>query len=354
MSPAQAQKARGVDDSPYLEQFRDALADRPVLVTGAGGLIGSAMCGALAGLGAHVTGSGRSKASPSAIGVARWIKADLTRPDEVQALLKKSKPDLVFNLAGSLRGERSVAAIAPTLTSNLIATINLLVASQAIGASRIVNTGSLQEPTQAEEVPCSPYATSKWAGNAYARMFNDLFGLEAVIVRLFMVYGPGQNDHTKLIPYVTHRYLKGERPRLTSGEYQADWIYVDDAVEGLIGAACVPEAKGGTFELGTGRLTSVRYVTKEIKHILGSPVDPEFGAKSDRRREVVRLPELRSSRKVLGWSATTSLSDGLRKTVLSFRDAFNKTRDGIMTIGVMLWSRGSGDQPLVENVAAFF
>jgi len=155
---------------------------------------------------------------------------------------------------------------------------------------------------------------------------------------------------------VTQRYLKGQRPRLTSGKYQADWIYVDDAVEGLIGAACVPEAKGGTFELGTGRLTSVRDVTKEIKHILGSPIDPEFGAEPDRRHEVVRLPELRASKKVLGWSATTSLSDGLRKTVQSFRDAFNKTRGGIMTIGVMLCSDGmrSGERPLIENVAAFF
>ena len=97
-------------------------------------------------------------------------------------------------------------------------------------------------------------------------------------------------------------------------------------------------------------------MTKEIKHILGSPVDPEFGAVPDRRREVVRLPELRESKKVLGWSATTSLSDGLRKTVLSFRDAFNKTRGGIMAIGVMLLTGGMryAERPLIENVAAFF
>jgi nucleoside-diphosphate-sugar epimerase len=191
------------------------------------------------------------------------------------------------------------------------------------------------------------------AGNAYARMFNDLFGLEAVIVRLFMVYGPGQNDHTKLIPYVTHRYLKGERPRLTSGEYEADWIYVDDAVEGLIGAACVPEAKGGTFELGTGRLTSVRYVTKEIKHILGSQVDPEFGAEPDRRREVVRLRMRKQEGS--GWSATTSLSDGLRDCAVGpgrLQQDSRRHHDD----QVMLWAGGmrSGERALIKNVAAFF
>lgn len=341
MSSAKSHQIADVAETPYVEQFRDTLAGRPVLVTGAGGLIGSALCRTLAGLGARVTGSGRGKAQPPAAGpIDRWIGVDLTRPEDVQSLVATAAPDLVFNLAGSVRGERSQAAIPPTIAGNFIATVNLLMAAQAAGVSRFVNTGSLQEPTAAEEAPCSPYAASKWAANAYVRMFNDLFGLETVIVRLFMVYGPGQNDGTKLVPYVTHRYLSGAAPRLTSGVYEADWIYVDDVVEGLIGSACVPAAKGGTFELGTGRLTSVREVTTQIKQILGSSIDPEFGAVPERPREVYRVAELGPSRSILGWQAHTGLSEGLRKTVLSFCDAFRKAYDGATTVGIALASVG--------------
>lgn len=341
---AKAQQVQVVSETPtsYLDQFRDALRGRPVLVTGAGGLIGSSLCRTLAGLGARVTGSGRSKAQPAAAGpLHHWIAADLGKPDDVQALVAAAAPDLVFNLAGSVRGERSLTAIAPTLADNLIATVNLLMASKAAGASRFVNTGSLQEPVMAEGVPCSPYAASKWAANAYVRMFNDQFGLETVIVRLFMVYGPGQNDRTKLVPYVTHRYLSNAAPRLTSGVYEADWIYVDDVVEGLIGSACVAEAKGGTFELGTGSLTSVREVATQIKQILGSPIDPEFGAVAERTREVYRVAELEASRKILGWQANTTLPEGLRRTVASFRDSFRKAYDGMMTLALALVSVGS-------------
>lgn len=335
------QQARGASRSAYLERFRETLQGRSVLVTGAAGLIGGALCRALAGLGAEVTGSGRKGSRPAdAAPDARWVDADLTQQKDVQALMAAGKPDIVFNLAGSVRGERTLAAIAPTLAGNFVATINLLLAAQAVGASRFVNTGSLQEPTGADDAPCSPYAASKWAANAYVRMFGDQFGLETVIARLFMVYGPGQNDRTKLVPYVTRRFLSGVAPRLTSGVYEADWIYVDDVVEGLIALACVPEAKGKTIELGTGRLTSVRDVAMEIKKILGTPLEPEFGAVPDRPREVYRVADLGPSREILGWHPRTSLAEGLRQTVGALSSGLRKAYDGAVALGLVLISLG--------------
>lgn len=336
--------ARQIGDAavtPYLERFRDALDGRSVLVTGAGGLIGSALCRMLVGLGARVTGSGRSGSQPASVGsIHRWIATDLTRQDDVQALMAAAAPDFVFNLAGSVRGERSQAAIAPTIAGNLVATVNLLMAAQAAGVTRFVNTGSLTEPTGAEEAPSSPYAASKWAANAYVRMYGDLFDLETAIVRLFMVYGPGQNDGTKLVPYVTRRFLSGVAPRLTSGVYEADWIYIDDVVEGVVAAACVPAANGMTIELGTGRLTSVREVAEQIKEILGTPIEPEFGAVPERPREVYRVAELGPSKEILDWQPRTSLPEGLRKTVSSLRAGFRKVFDGAMTVGTFLVSIG--------------
>jgi nucleoside-diphosphate-sugar epimerase len=88
-------------------------------------------------------------------------------------------------------------------------------------------------------------------------MFYKLYGLPVVMVRPFMTYGPGQDEH-KLIPYVILSLLKGEAPRLSSGEQQFDWIYVDDVTDGFVAAAQADNTESHTVDLGSGRLVSVR------------------------------------------------------------------------------------------------
>jgi len=95
-------------------------------------------------------------------------------------------------------------------------------------------------------------------------MFFALYQLPVVILRVFMVYGPGQGDLQKLVPYVITSLLKGETPRFTSGTREVDWIYVEDVVAAFLEAARAPGVEGATLDVGTGKLVTVRQVVERF------------------------------------------------------------------------------------------
>ncbi len=144
--------------------------------------------------------------------------------------------------------------ILPTFHSNLASTVNLLTMAAETGCRRVVLTGSLAEPDpkNGELFPSAPYAAAKWASSGYARMFHALYQFPVVIARVFMVYGPAQQDLTKLIPYVTLSLLRGETPKITSGDRLVDWVYVSDVVEGFVALGQAPGIDGETLDLGSG------------------------------------------------------------------------------------------------------
>jgi nucleoside-diphosphate-sugar epimerase len=228
------------------------------------------------------------------------------------------KPDTVYHLAGAVTGNPAFELVLPTYHSHLTSTVNLLTALAETGCRRVVVTGTLVEPPPGdpEPVPHSPYAAAKWAGVGYARMFHALYAVPAVIVRLFMTYGPSQAAD-KIIPSTITALLKGAPPRLSSGVWLADWAFVDDVIEGMIQAASVPGIEGATFELGSGRLNSIRTMVETLVRITGSGAAPIFGALPDRpgNSEIEIAANTAPAAERLGWTATTSIESGLRQTV---------------------------------------
>ena len=201
-----------------------------VVVTGASGFIGSRICSSLAAGGASVFGVSRTAGHPQQ-GDIQWLVGDLTDFETVLGLLEVAKPDAIVHLASKVGGNRGLDWVLPTFTANLVSTVNLLTAVAQMRRGRFVLAGSMEEPRPGDSgVPRSPYAASKWAGSGYARMFEALYDVDAVILRIFMTYGPGQLDISKLVPYVVGSLLRNERPALTGGERRADWIFVDDVV----------------------------------------------------------------------------------------------------------------------------
>ncbi len=248
-----------------------------------------------------------------------WWRADFRDTVATRSLLAAVLPDVVFHLAGCVSGGRGIEAVLRTLEHNLQGTVNLLLAVTELGCGRIVLAGSLEEPDEeGAEVYSSPYAASKWATRAYARVFHTLYGTPVVSTRIFKVYGPGRQPYTRFVPYIISSLLSGEAPKLTSGERKVDWIYIDDVVEGLLSCARSQDVIRGTVDLGSGCLTEVRAVAFLIARLMGTEIRPEFGALADRQMEQVRVADTRRTYDQLGWQPTTSLT-GLRTTIAWFR-----------------------------------
>ncbi|MCI0400479.1 MAG: NAD-dependent epimerase/dehydratase family protein, partial [Gammaproteobacteria bacterium] len=245
-----------------------------------------------------------------------WWQGDVADFQQVQCLFAEIKPDYVFNLASEVTGSRDLTAVMPTFRANLESAVNLLVAATLIGTNRVVLTGSLEEPEGDVPfvVPASPYAAAKWAASGYARLFHALYRTPAVLARLFMVYGPGQSDLRKLVPYVSLSLLKGQAPKLSSGTRPVDWVYIDDVVSGLLLAGSRHDLEGQTVDIGSGTLITVREVVRMLCQIANTNIAPEYGALQDRPMEQVRKADVRATQNAMAWMPRTSIRSGLEQT----------------------------------------
>ena len=292
-----------------------AHAGAKALVTGGAGFIGSRVCDLLRAAGWTVHSVSRRAAG--ARSAHRHWQLDLTDAAATQELVKELRPDYVFHLASHVWGAPDLKHVLPTFHNNLQTTVNLLHALAGTACRKFIITGSLVEPEarSGANVPGAPYAASKWAASDYVRMFHVLYQLPGAIARVFMVYGPAQQDPTKLIPYVIEQVLKGEAPQITSGKRLIDWVYVDDIAIGLARMAVLPGTAGATIDLGSGSLISTAELVEKVCELMGAKLRPAFGALPDRPMEPVTAARSAETRRMLGWAPETSLAEGLKRTI---------------------------------------
>jgi nucleoside-diphosphate-sugar epimerase len=290
------------------------LAGQRVLITGASGFLGRKLTQRLIQCGAEVHGISRADRVGTP-GPSRWWRADMEDFSQVIKVWDAVRPDLVYHLSGVVNGAPDLDLLIPTYKSLLTTTVHLLERATRHGCRRIVLAGSLEEDAPADDAPpASPYGAAKSAAREYARLCHGLYGTPVALLRTFMAYGPGQ-PAWKLIPSIIGALRRGLSPRLSSGERQLDWIYVDDVIEGYLAASVVRGIDGLEIDIGTGELTSIRELAERLAQLINPRIPLNFGHLPDRPRRPSRRANRETARAHLGWSAQTTLDHGLKLTV---------------------------------------
>jgi len=291
-----------------------------VLVTGATGFIGSALTRSLLEHDAEVSAVSRSQICSRGDDI-HWLCADLSSLPQSRQLFASCNPHVVFHLASEVTGSREIEHVASTMQANLRTAVNVMTCATEIGIERLVLAGSMEEPddTDSPPIPTSPYAAAKWAATAYGRLFHALYGTPVVMARLFMVYGPGQEDKRKLIPYVTTSLLSGKSPAVTAGHRAVDWIFLGDVVTALMACGSASGIEGKRLDIGTGKTTSVRKIVDMLNKMIDPAIGVTYGRVPERKLETTRVADLLNTNTHLNWHPQTDLENGLRKTIAWYR-----------------------------------
>lgn len=309
-------------------------ADKTVVVTGAGGFIGSALVEQLVTAGARVRAMLRytSRAERGCLSfvpdpVLREVDITFGDVRDVDAMREISRgADAIFHLAALIGIPYSYEHPQEVIDTNIMGTANVLLVAKELGTlERIVLTSTSevygtalrtpideQHPLQAQ----SPYSATKIASDALGISFHRSFAMPITIVRPFNAYGPRQSARA-VIPTVISQALSGTKLKLGSVDTIRDFTYVEDTARGIVAVASSETALGEVVNLGTGVEVSVREVILQVSKIVGH--DLEILVENRRIRpqksEVSRLQaENSKALRLAGWRAEVPLDEGLRRT----------------------------------------
>ncbi len=308
-------------------------ASNRILVTGAGGFIGSRLCEKLVERGASVRAFLRytSRREP---GLLRFVpKPIFDQIELVQGDLRDSSAiemaaqdaDVIFHLGALISIPYSYLHPVETVETNLLGTMNILEACRKTGA-KLIHTSTSEVYGTALQVPIdenhplqaqSPYSASKIAADKLVESYYRSFDVQTVTVRPFNTYGPGQSNRA-VIPTIITQALAGNVVKLGNLEALRDFTYLDDSVEGFLSAGLTELWNGETYNLGTGEEVSIGSVAELIFKLMGR--NPEIEVEAQRIRpeksEVMRLiSNNQKAKDMLRWQPRVGMEEGLRRTI---------------------------------------
>jgi NAD dependent epimerase/dehydratase len=307
---------------------------RKVLVTGAGGFIGSHLVDALVTRGALVRAFVRYN-SRGSLGLLHQL------PESVRSQVEILYGDLrdtaavegavlgvthVFHLGALIAIPYSYFHPVEVVETNVMGTLNILQAARSVGVERVVHTSSSEVYGTALYVPIeeshplqgqSPYSASKIGADKIVESYYCAYSLPVVTLRPFNTYGPRQSTRA-IIPTIITQALTNEVVKIGNLETRRDLTYVTDTIQGFLSVAEVDGIEGETFNLGTGQEVSIAELAQEIFSLMGkSPkLEVEPARLRPEKSEVQRLlSDNRLARQRLGWTPRVSLHDGLLATI---------------------------------------
>ncbi|MEW6716784.1 MAG: GDP-mannose 4,6-dehydratase [Chloroflexota bacterium] len=321
---------------------------KKVLVTGAGGFIASHLVERLVTEGAYVRAFVRynSRGDP---GLLKLLPSDVFEALEIVAGDLRDLPaiqeavkgvSLIFHLGALIAIPYSYVHPAEVVETNVMGTLNVLLASRYVEVERIIHTSTSEVYGTAMEVPIcedhplqgqSPYSASKIGADKLAESFYCAYNLPIVTLRPFNTYGPRQSTRA-VIPTIITQALTGNTIKLGNLEAIRDFTYISDTISGFLKVATTSEIEGETFNLGTGYEVSIGELTEKILSLIGksAKIMVDSARLRPEKSEVERLlSDNRKAREILGWQPQITLDDGLQHTINWISDNLHLYRSGL-------------------------
>lgn len=301
------------------------------LVTGGAGFIGSNLAEELIRQGARVRIldnliTGRRENLDEISGDFDFIEGDLNDDSALQRAL--DGVEIVFHQAALPSVPRSVDDPAETHRACANGTFNLLLKAKESGVRRVVYAASSSaygdQPTlpkveTMKPEPMSPYAAAKLVGEYYCSVFNSVYGLEAISLRYFNVFGPRQDPsstYSGVISRFIDALMTGQTPTIYgNGEQSRDFTYIANVVDANIKAAQTSRGLGEVMNIANGERVSLNELLEVLKKITGKPeVSAEY---LPERKGDVKHSQADNARAVewLGYEKLVGLEEGLRRTI---------------------------------------
>jgi len=325
--------------------------DKRVLVTGAGGFIGSHLVDELLSKGAEVTAfvhynarndwgmlEGRYDEKTPHLTV---IAGDVT--DSLFVKKAISEKDYVFHLAALIGIPYSYAAPESYINTNVKGTLNVMQACLDEGVDRVVHTSTSEVYGTAEYTPIdekhllqgqSPYSASKIGGDKIAESFYCSFGLPVTTIRPFNTFGPRQSTRA-VIPTIITQALTSNIVKLGSLTPVRDLTYVADTVQGFIKFAESKKTIGKTVNTGSGRGVTIG----ELADLIIDRINPKARIVCEKKRirpeksEVMQLLcDNRCAKELAGWEPIYTLEDGLSLTIDWMKEHIASHKAGLYTV----------------------
>ena len=255
---------------------------------------------------------------------------DLVKGDilDMDAALKATKGiDVIVHLAANTGVAPSVEDPRKDCETNVIGTLNMLEAARHHGIKRFVFAssgapiGETEPPIHEEKAPhpVSPYGASKLAGEGYCSCYARTFGIETVALRFGNVYGPGSTHKSSVVAKFIRLAVDGQTLEIYGdGRQTRDFIFIDDLVGAINQAATLNGIGGEVFQIATSRESTVNEIAKALVQALEAAgvSSPEIRYGEARQGDVLRnFSDTTKAKEKLGWQATTTVDEGLKKTV---------------------------------------
>ena len=297
------------------------------LITGAAGFLGSALANRLAAEGNDVVGlDDLSTGDPKKLSEqVKFVLGDVNDRPKLWTLLQEV--DCVYHMAARVSVSESVLYPREYNQVNVGGTVTLMEAMRDMGVHRVVfaSSGTVygNQPVQpvnekAVPNPRSPYAVSKLAAEYYIKTIGALWGIEAVCLRIFNAYGPGQHVppvHTPVIPgFLNQARQNGTLVVYGDGNQTRDFVFLDDVIDAMVAAATAPDVNQSILNIGSGAETSISELVHEVLEVTGG--NPEVVTNPRSEGGLSRLcADISLAHEKLGYEPMTPLADGLKRTL---------------------------------------